>query len=160
MQKTLTNLNIKIMQILHKMIGVISFIALLSSCQPSTDIKQVLSKSETRKALMDTIANNSDMSKEMMEAMMSNKNSKMAMQGDEKMHMMMMENHETMMKMMKDNPDMMKSMMNDMMETCKSDTSMMASMCKTMMENQQMMNMMQKMKGKDMDMKKMKGMKH
>jgi len=31
----------------------------------------------------------------------------------------------------------------------------MSSMCKSMMGNQQMMDMMQKMKGKNMDMKKM-----
>lgn len=148
------------MQILHKITGVIVLFTLLSSCQPSTDIKQLLSKSETRMAMMDTIANNSDMSKEMMEAMMNSNNGKMAMQGNEKMHMTMMGNHEAMMKTMKGNPEMMKSMMNDMMEACKSDTSMMASMCKTMMGNQEMMNMMQKMKGKNMDMKDMKGMKH
>ena len=46
------------MQILHKITGIIVLFTLLSSCQPSTDIKQVLSKSETRMAMMDTIANN------------------------------------------------------------------------------------------------------
>lgn len=44
------------------------------------------------------------------------------------------------------------------METAKSDTSMMSGMCKTMMGNQQMMAMMQKMKGENKDMDKMKGM--
>jgi hypothetical protein len=39
--------------------------------------------------------------------------------------------------------------MSDMMETCKSDTSMMSSMCKTMMENQQMKDMMQKKMGEN-----------
>ena len=44
-------------------------------------------------------------------------------------------------------PEMMQRMMSDMMETAKSDRSMMSLMCKTMMGNQQMMEMMQKMKG-------------
>lgn len=136
------------MQILNKTLSVISLFALFSACQPSTDIKQVLSKSETRMAMMDSIANNGDMSKEMMEAMMK---SEMAMQGNPKMHKMMMEDHGAMMKMMKENPEMMKSMMNDMMEVSKTDTSMMASMCKTMMANKPMMDMMGKMKGKNMD---------
>lgn len=64
------------MQILKKTLSVISLFTILSACQPSTDIKQVLSKSETRIAIMDTIANDHTMSKEMMDAMMK---SKMAM---------------------------------------------------------------------------------
>jgi hypothetical protein len=48
-------------------------------------------------------------------------------------------------------------MMSDMMESAKGDTSMMSSMCKTMMSNQPMMDMMQKMKGEKKDMK---GMNH
>lgn len=136
------------MQILNKSLSVISLFALFSACQPSTGIKQVLSKSETRMAMMDTIANNNEMSKEMMEAMMK---SDMVMQGNPKMHKIMMENHGAMMKMMKENPEMMKSMMNGMMEVSKTDTSMMASMCKTMMAHQPMMDMMGKMRGKNMD---------
>lgn len=139
---------------------IIALITLLSSCQTGTDTKQVLSKSETRLAIMDSIANNTEMSNEMMEAMMNGQNSKMSMQGNEKMHMMMMENHESMMKMMNNNPAMMKSMMDDMMEACKNDTTMMASMCKSMMANKPMMNMMGKMKGKEMNDMDMKGMKH
>ena len=66
-----------------------------------------------------------------------------------------MEHHSSMMKMMKDNPGIMESMMTDMMEACKNDTTMMSGMCKAMIGNQQMMDMMQKMKGKNMDMGKM-----
>jgi len=62
------------------------------------------------------------------------------------------------MKMMKDNPGMMQSMMSDMMETCKSDSGMMFGMYKTMMANQQMMDIMQKMKGAKKDMNKMEEM--
>ena len=45
-----------------------------------------------------------------------------------------------------------------MIEACKTDTGMMSSMCKTMMENPQRMDMVQKMKGKNSEMNKMKGM--
>jgi hypothetical protein len=134
------------MNTLQKFVLVIGFIALalFLACQSRTEIKQILSKSDTRKEIMEIIANDSIMSKEMMETMMNNKTCRMMMQGNEKMTMMTMENHGKMMKMMKDNPGMMQVMMSDMMESCKSDTSMMSSMCKTMMGNQQMNNMMQK----------------
>jgi len=138
------------MKTLQKIVLIIVLITitLFASSQINTDIKQILSKPDTRKEIMEAIANDSIMSKEMMETMMNNKNCKM----------MTMENHDTMMKMMKDNPGMMQSMMSDMMEICKSDTSMMSSMCKTMMENQQMKEMMQKKMGENKDMKKMEGM--
>ena len=126
---------------------------LFLSGQSKTNVKQILSNPDTRKGIMDNIANDSIMSKEMMGAMMNNKNCKMMMQGNEKMTMMT-ENHEKMMKMMKDNPGMMNSMMTDMMEACKSDTSMMSSMCKAMMENKQMKDMMQKKMGGNIDKKK------
>jgi len=136
------------MKTLQKITWVIALIVLFASCQSNTDVKQILSKSDTRKEIMDSIANDTIMSKEMMEALMINKNDKT-----------MMENHHTMMKMMKDNPTMMQSMMSDMMETAKNDSGMMSSMSKTMMGNQKMMDMMQKTKGENKNMNKMKGMK-
>ena len=135
----------------QKITWAIALITLFASCQSA---KQILSKSDSRTEIITAIANDPDMSKEMMEAIMNSKNGKMMMQGNDKMKMMM-ENHGMMMKMMKDNPGMMQNMMSNMMEVAKSDTSMMSSMCKSMMGNQQMMDMMQKMKGKNMDMKKM-----
>jgi hypothetical protein len=144
------------MQILQKHTFIIAFILLFASCQSSTDTKQILSKSETRKDMMDKIANDSSMSKEMMGAMMANHTGMAMMQDHQKM---MMGNHETMTKMMKDNPGMMEGMMTNMIEACKNDTAMMSGMCKVMMENKQMMDMMQKMKGENKDMK-MEGMKH
>lgn len=148
------------MKTLQKITLAIVLIGLFASCQSSIDVKQILSKSDTRREIMDTIANNTVMSKEMMTAMMNSKIGKMMMHGNEEMTMMMMDNHETMMKMMKDNPGMMQSMMSDMMETCKNDSVMMSGMCKTMMGNQQMMDMMQKMMEEDKEMNKMKGMKN
>ena len=137
------------MKTFQKITLAIALIALFSSCQSKIDVKQTLSNLDTRKEIMDTIANNSDMAKEMMVVLMNGKHGKM----------LMMENHQNMMKMMKDDPGMMKGMMSDMMETCKSDTSMMSSMCKTMMGNKQMMDKMDKMKEGNKDMGKMKGMK-
>ena len=137
------------MKTLQKITLVIGLIALFASCQTKTDVKQVLSNLETRKGIMDTIANHSDMSKEMMVILMNSKNGMM----------LMMENHGTMMKMMQDNPEMMKKMMSDMMEKCKSDTAMMSTMSKTMMGSKEMMDMMEKMKSEKMDIKGKKSMK-
>ena len=135
------------MKIFQKVTVLITLITLFASCQSSSDTKEILSKPETRKEMMDKIANDSSMSKEMMTAMMSSNNG-----------MSMMQNHESMMKMMKDNPGMMQGMMSDMMDMCKNDSTMMAGMCKTMMANPQMMDMMQKMKGGEMNMDKMNAM--
>jgi len=140
------------------LVTILITLSLFVSGQSKTDIKQILSNSDTRKGIMDIIANDSIMSKEMMETMMNNKNCKMMMQGNEKMTMMSMENHGTMMKMMKDNPGMMKSMMSGMMEACKSDTSMMSSMRRAMMDDQQMKDMKQKNMGGNIDKKNMDGM--
>ena len=148
------------MKRLQKVALMIALIALIASCQSNSTPSKLLSNKETRKAIIDTIANNSEMMTEMMEAMMNSNNAKMMLQGNEKMNMMMMENHGTMMTMMKNNPGMMQSMMSDMMETCKNDTSMMSSMCKTMMGSKEMMGMMQKMKGGNKDMNKMEEMNH
>ena len=132
------------MKRLLKVALAITLITLFATCQSGTDVNQTLLKPDTRKEMMDKIAEDSTMSKEMMTAMMNSNNGMAMMQNHQKM---MMQNHESMMKMMKDNPAMMQSMMSAMMETAKGDTSMMSSMCKTIMSNQPMMDMMQKMKG-------------
>ena len=134
------------MKSLQKLSLLVALITFFASCQSGTDVNQTLSKTETRMEMMNKIADDSAMSKEMMAAMMNSKNGKMMM-------MPMMENHKAMMEMMKDNPGMMHTMMMNMMEASKSDTSMMSGMCKKMMENPQMMDMMQKMKGENMNIK-------
>lgn len=139
----MNNLKIKIMKTFQKLSLLIALIIFFASCQSGTDVNQTLSKTETRMEMMNKIADDSTMSKEMMGAMMNSKNGKM----------IMMENHEAMMKMMKDNPGMMNTMMGNMMEACMNDTAMMSGMCKKMMENSQMMDMMQKIKGEKKDMK-------
>ena len=142
----MNNLKIKILKSLQKLSLLVALIIFFASCQSGTDVNQTLSKTETRMEMMNKIADDSSMSKEMMATMMNSKNGKMMM-------MPMMENHEAMMKMMKDNPGMMDNMMMNMMEACKTDTTMMAGMCKKMMANPQMMDMMQKMKGEKINMK-------
>src|SRR5665647_816798 len=112
-------------------------------------VPKILSNQDTKKAIMDTIANDSNLSVEMMEAMMNNENSKMMM-GNEKMTSIMMQNQGIMMKMMQNN-------MNGMMETFKGDTAMMSSMSSFMLKNPQMMNMIHKNMGADFGMK---GMNH
>jgi hypothetical protein len=153
------------MKTLQKILMVIVLISagLFASGQSNTDINKILSKSDSRQKIMDLIANDSIMSKEMKVAMMNSKNGKMMMHGDGKMPMMktmsdnpgmtdsMMSN---MMEKCKTDTLMMKSMMSNMMKACKSDTSMMSSVCKTMMGNHQMMDMMHKKMVENKDMKK------
>jgi len=118
----------------------LALIALFASCQSNTDVNQMLSKTDTRKQIMDSIASNISMAKEMMAAMMASNNG-----------MAIMQDH---MSMMKGKP----GMMNAMMEACKKDTGMMAGMCKMMMQDPKMMDMMHKMEVGSMNMNKMNGM--
>lgn len=136
-----------IMKTLLKITLFIAFVAVFASCQSSTDVKQILSNQDTKSAIMDSIANDSNLSKEMLGLMLNGRNS----------DVIMGQIHETMMEKMKDNPDMMHGMMTGMMETCKGDSAMVSSMCMSMMENPEMMEMMHKKMGSKMDMK---GMKH
>ena len=131
------------MKTLKKILGVIALTILLASCQTP---KQVLSKSESRMEVMNNIASDYEMSKEMMNAIMAGDHGKMLMH--ERMKTMMADKS-MMTKMMKDNPEMKKQMMSTLMETAKSDTTMMSQMCKSMMDNPKMMEMMEKMKEKD-----------
>ena len=118
------------MNVFKKIALVITVIAMFASCQSKPDVNKILANSETRKELIDSIAANSKMSNEMMEALMNRKNGNM-----------MQEYHQKMMKMMKDNPEMKKNMM----EMSKSDSSMVCPMCGKMMGNDNMMDTMKKM---------------
>ncbi len=145
------------MKTLQKITLIIALVALLASCQTRTDVNKILSNQDTKKAIIDTIANDSNLSIEMMEAMMNNENGKMMLMGNEKMTTIMMKNQGTMMKMMQNNPAMMQSMMTGMIETCYRDSAMMSSMCSSIMNNPQMMDMIHKNMGGNMGTK---GMKH
>ena len=57
------------MKTVQKMFFAIAFVILLASCQSSADANQALSKPVTRKAMMESIANDSSMCSEMMDAM-------------------------------------------------------------------------------------------
>ncbi len=133
---------------------VIALLTGIAGCQSS---QKLLSKTDSKNEIMSTIANDSDMAKEMMQVLMESKTGKMMMQENEKMKMMMGKN-EMMKMMMKENPGMMKGMMSEMMDMSKGDSTMMSGMCKSMMENKEMMEMMQKMKGEKKDVHKMEGM--
>lgn len=85
------------MKILHKLAFVIVFMSFLASCEQKTNAKISLSKSETRKEIMDSIANNNEMSKEMIETMMNSKNEKKWLQENDKLSTMMRGNHGRMM---------------------------------------------------------------
>jgi hypothetical protein len=152
------------MKMLQKilMVIVLTSPAIYASGQSNTDINQILSKSDSRKTIMTTIANDSTMAKEMKEAMMNSVNGKMMMHGNMSMMKTMGDNPEMTESMMSDMMEkcktdtlMMKSMMSNMMQACKSDTCMMSSMCKMMMGDQQMKGMMQKNMGENKDLKKM-----
>lgn len=142
------------MKTLQVIILSIGILALFASCQST---KQALSKQDSRHDIMAAIANDHEMSSEMLELLMNSEHGKMIMQQNEKMKMM---DGKGMMMMMKDKPERMHHMMADMMTAAKGDTIMMAAMCKSMMNNPEMMHMMKKMQGNQEDMKKMKKMDH
>ncbi|UZR99968.1 hypothetical protein [Chondrinema litorale] len=128
------------MKTLQTVILTIALAAIFVSCQSISGQTQGLSNERTRKVIMDTIASDSIMSREMIGTMMNSNNGMMTQQ-------LMMGNQNSMMKMLKDNPAMMQRMMSAMMETAKSDSTMMSGMIKTMSENTQMMQMLQNMTG-------------
>lgn len=115
------------MKAFKKIALVITGITMFFSCQSKPDVDKILSNNETRKELIDSIAANSKMSGEMMEALMNRRDGKL-----------MQDYHQNMMKMMKENPEMMKSMI----AITKSDSSMVCPMCGNMMRNDHMTDTM------------------
>jgi hypothetical protein len=143
------------MKILQKIILAVVLFTLFSSCQSGTDVTQVLSRPESRKEIMDSIAVNSAMSQEMMEIIWNSKSGRAMMQGNGKMPGRLMENYEGMMNMIRNNPAMMQNLMSDMMDAAKIDSSMMSSMANVIMRNPQMIDMMKNMHGSNDNMNKM-----
>jgi len=146
------------MKTLQKITLYIAIIALFASCQTGTDVNKILSNQDTKMAIMDTIANDINLSVEMMETMMNFDNSKMMLMRNEKMAMMMMQNQGSMLKMMENNPAMMQSMMTGMIETCYRDSVMMSSMCSSILNNPRMMDMIYKNMGGNMGLTGMNNM--
>ena len=85
------------MKTLQKTALAIAFMALLVACEQKTSTTNALSKPETRKEIMDSIANNNDMSMEMIETMMNSKNGEKWLQENDKLNTMMRGNHGGMM---------------------------------------------------------------
>ncbi len=88
------------MKTLHKTVFAIAFVALLVSCEQKTNTNEqkinttkALSKPETRKEIMDSIANNNDMSKEMIDVMMNSQNGEKWLQENDKLKTMMRGSH-------------------------------------------------------------------
>ncbi len=137
----------------------IALCILFAACQSASAQKSPLSNAQTRSEIMNTIANDSMMSNEMIGAMMKSKNGTMMMQNHQ---MMTMQNHSEMMNMLKNNPGMMQGMFSAMMQTARGDSSMMSGMVEMMKSNPQMMQMMQTKSGNNMmnGMQHMQGMKH
>jgi hypothetical protein len=97
---------------LQKVTIAIALVALFTSFQSAIDVTQILSKPETRKKIMNTIANDTTMSKEMMEGCKSD-TSMMSL-----MNKTMMEDHQQkeMMKNKMEEKNMMKGMDNQMIK--------------------------------------------
>ena len=131
-----------------KNIVLASALFFLAACQSGTDKEKVLTAADAKKANKDTIADDGAISKGTMQSMMNSEDSKIRIEGNEKMVSGMMKDHTGMMKMMKGNPAMMESMMTDMIEACKKDTAMMSLLYRAMMKNPQMKEMMRKEMGK------------
>lgn len=130
------------MKILLKIASAITLILALHSCAPTSNPPQLLNDKETRKTIIDSIANNSEMMREMMTAMMNSPKGKMMFQGNREMDRVMMENQSGMMTTIRNNPGMIQNMMSHMIKMSHGDSIMTTYMCKTMMEDPAMMQCM------------------
>ena len=91
------------MKSLQKIFLAVALCIFFAACQSGNNKKQVLSAADSRKEIMDSIANDGNMSKEMMQSMMNSENSKIMIEGNEAMASAMIKNHASMIKMMKSN---------------------------------------------------------
>ena len=90
---------------------------------------------------MDSIANDSLLSSEMMDAMMTTNNGILTLQQNE---LSMMQDHHSMITIFSNNPELMRTLMSDMVETARGDTGLLSSLLRTMMVNGQMRDLMKK----------------
>ena len=110
------------MKILSKINAAIILITLFASCQINKDANKILSKSETRKEIMLTIANSVNMSKEMKDVMLDKENAHWA-------------NHDLVEKVVVAYPGMVQKMKPNLIEKYKSDNSIPTTIQLTMMVN-------------------------
>lgn len=132
------------MKVLVKILGLAMIAIVATSCQRQS-AEAILANETQQQAIMDSIANDHNMSMKMMNTMMNNDHSKMMLMGNKDMMKMMMGNQEMMQSMMQENPEMMNNMMGMMMNAAKGDSSRMMSMCQKIIGNPQMSGMMQNM---------------
>ena len=86
------------MKTLQKLAFVIAVMSFLASCEQKTNAKISLSKSETRKEIMNSIVNNSEISRETIETMKNSENREKWLQENDKLSPMMCGNHGSIMK--------------------------------------------------------------
>ena len=103
----------------------IILMTLFMSCQSGKNVKQILSKTNSRMELMDKIANSSSMSTEMMDAMLSNRSGKR----------MTTETQEVMVRMVKDYPEMMQMIKSDDVATNNGESVILPGLRMAMMVN-------------------------
>ncbi len=120
---------------------------IFASCQSTSTQKNILSNTQTRNEIMQTIANDTVMCKEMLGTMMSHNNGMMMMHQHD---MMMIGNQDSMRNMLKNNKSLMRGMLTGIMETANGDTSMMSGMYNIMKDNPQMVQMMDNSKRNNM----------
>lgn len=129
------------MKTLQQISLLFALVTLLESCQTGTDVNKILSNQDRKIKIMNTVANDSMLSTEMIAAMMNNENG----------NRMMMQNQQAMLKSMQNNSAMMESMM----ETFKNDTPMLSSMSSIMLKNPQMKDQIYKKRNGNMGVKSM-----
>jgi hypothetical protein len=135
------------MKIVQTMGLAIILCTIFASCQSTSSQKNILSNIQTRNEIMQTIANDTMMSKEMIDTMMSHNNGIMMMHQHD---MKMIGNQDSMRNMLKNNKGLMRGMLTGIMETANGDTSMMSGMFNIMKDNPQMMQMMDNSKRNNM----------
>ena len=113
-----------------------------TACQQPQSCEQVLADEPQRKEVMQTIANNQEMTTEMVDMMMNNEQGQMMMSGNREMMGMIMGNQQMMQEMVKENPGMMQNMMQNMMQMCQNDSAQCKQMAEMMSGNPAMMQSM------------------
>lgn len=131
------------MKISQKIALVALSIPLLVCCDFNANTSPELSDQATRQEIMASIANDKNMSEEMISIMMDHND-------DRSIHQHIMGNRNELLKMMKENPIMRQHMLSVMMETVNNDSVLSNEMIEGMSKNPQMLLMMQHKSGNQM----------
>lgn len=117
------------MHSIKQLVGALCLVLLFAACTTGSTVNQLLSNNQTRAAIIDTIANDDKMSREMMTAMMNSRDS-------------MRQHMGVLLEMMRNNPGMMNTMMNNLMEASKTDSNIMIRLYENLLDDQIMMERM------------------